>query len=209
MVYLRTQGVHIVAYLDDLLLMCQSRTTLREHTALAIYLLQVLGFVINWEKSELNPVQRITYLGFVVNSILMTISLPDEKVLKLKKEADSMLRKKEFSLRTLAAFIGLASSTIPTVLPAPLWYRNLQRLKIRHLHVTECYDSLVKLSLDEENELVWWKEELQAWNASQLLEPHQRVYIGSDASTVGELPMEAKALAVSGQKGKGQCTSML
>ena len=58
--YLHTQGVRIVAYLDDLL-MCQSQAI---HIALAIYLLQVLGFVINWEKSDLNPVQKIIYLGF-------------------------------------------------------------------------------------------------------------------------------------------------
>ena len=183
--YLRTQGVRIVAYLDDLLLMCQSQAILREHTALAIYLLQVLGFVINWEKSELNPVQRIIYLGFLINSIRMTISLPEEKIMKLRKEAGSILRKKEISLRTLASFIGLASSTIPAVLPAPLWYRNLQMLKIRQLHLEESYDSLVKLSPEEEIELTWWKEELQTWNGRQLLDPQQRACIGSDASSIG------------------------
>ena len=76
--YLHTQGICIVAYLDDLLLMSQSQVFLREHTALAIFLLQVLGFVINWEKSELNPVQKIIYLGFVIDSLRMTISLPEE-----------------------------------------------------------------------------------------------------------------------------------
>ena len=58
-------------------------------------------------------------------------------------------------------------------------------LKIKQLHAEESYDSLVKLSPAEERELIWRKEELQTWNSHQLLEPLQRVYIGSDASTIG------------------------
>ena len=96
----------------------------------------------------------------------MTFSFPEEKVLKLRKEAASMLRKKEISLCTLVSFIGLASSTIPAELPALLWYRNLQMLKISQLHLEKSYDSLVKLSPAEESELTWWKEEVQ--NMEQL-----------------------------------------
>ena len=58
-------------------------------------------------------------------------------------------------------------------------------LKTKQLHAEESYDSLVKLSPAEERELIWWKEELQTWNSHQLLESLQRVYIGSDASTIG------------------------
>ena len=58
--------------------------TLKEHTALAAYILQVLGFVINWEKSELDPMQRIIYVGYLIDSIRMTINLPEETIRKLK-----------------------------------------------------------------------------------------------------------------------------
>jgi hypothetical protein len=113
--------------------------------------------------------------------MLMKVS---HKIKKLKKQAGSLLRKKEFSLCNLALFIGLASSTIPAVWLAPLWYRNLQMLKIRRLHIEESYNAMVKISSAEREELIWWKE-LQAWNGRLLLEPQQMVYIGSDASTIG------------------------
>ena len=80
-----------IAYQDDILLMCQSQSLLRKRTSLALNILQILGFVINWEKSELNSVQMILYLGFLSNSMLMQVSLPDKKIKKLKKQAGSLL----------------------------------------------------------------------------------------------------------------------
>ena len=80
--------------------MSQSQANLREHTSLATNLLQALGFVINWEKSELKPVQRIVYLCFLIDSIFVMISLPADRVKKLRKKPGSMLQKKEISLKS-------------------------------------------------------------------------------------------------------------
>lgn len=55
---------------EDLLVMTQQINTL----------LHLLGFSINWGKSTLIPSQEIQFLGFVVNSVTMTMSLPEEKV---------------------------------------------------------------------------------------------------------------------------------
>ena len=79
--------------------MCQSQSLLRKRTSLALNILQILGFVINWEKSELNSVQMI-YLGLLSNSMLMQVSLPDKKIKKLKKQAGSLLWRKEFSTQS-------------------------------------------------------------------------------------------------------------
>ena len=49
-----------------------------------VQLLQLLGFVINFEKSQLNPTQKIQYLGFEIDSVRMTISLPEEKVTRIR-----------------------------------------------------------------------------------------------------------------------------
>ena len=45
-----------------------------------IFLLQHLGFILNMEKSILNPVQKIEFLGLIVNSVKMTLSLPEQKI---------------------------------------------------------------------------------------------------------------------------------
>ena len=41
-----------------------------------IFLLQLLGFVLNLEKSILNPVQEIGFLGVTINSLKMCLFLP-------------------------------------------------------------------------------------------------------------------------------------
>ena len=46
-------------------------------------LLQSLGFVINVNKSQLIPVTRILYLGFIIDTVSMTLLLPDEKIVKI------------------------------------------------------------------------------------------------------------------------------
>ena len=49
-----------------------------------IFLLQHLGFVINLKKCELDPAQEIEFLGLIVSSQNMTLSIPDEKIGKIK-----------------------------------------------------------------------------------------------------------------------------
>ena len=48
-----------------------------------IFLLQNLGFIINQKKSVFIPVQKIEFLGVMIDSLEMTLSLPQEKVHKI------------------------------------------------------------------------------------------------------------------------------
>ncbi|KAL0194576.1 hypothetical protein M9458_008148, partial [Cirrhinus mrigala] len=57
------QGVRILNYLDDWLIMAHSRDQLCEHRDLVLQHLSHLGLRVNREKSKLSPVQRISFLG--------------------------------------------------------------------------------------------------------------------------------------------------
>ena len=50
-------GVRLIIYLDDFLLIAKNPTKLLADRDTTLYLLQVLGFVINWKKSVLQPTQ--------------------------------------------------------------------------------------------------------------------------------------------------------
>ena len=80
---LRHQGVRLVMYLDDMLVMSQSREELGRQLAQITSLLESLGFVVNKDKSQLLPVQTIQYLGFLVNSREMKIRLTEEKIVQI------------------------------------------------------------------------------------------------------------------------------
>ena len=79
-------NIRILIYLDDMLLMSQSIERLVIVRDTVIFLLQHLGFVINLKKSVMEPVQTIEYLGLVINSIQITLSLTEEKVKGILRE---------------------------------------------------------------------------------------------------------------------------
>ncbi len=60
---LRQVGVRILNYLDDWLILTQSREQLGDPRDLVLRHLSQLGLRVNWEKSKLPPVQRISFLG--------------------------------------------------------------------------------------------------------------------------------------------------
>ena len=62
--FLRRLGVRIVIYLDDMIVLNQSKLELeRDHNSL-LCLLMLLGFAVNWKKSFLYPTQILGFLGF-------------------------------------------------------------------------------------------------------------------------------------------------
>ena len=93
------------------------------------YLLENLGFVINFEKSCLVPTQQLEFLGFVVNTRDMTLLLPGCKVESIKRHCSDVLAHPEISVRELSQLIGKLTASIQAIFPAPLHYRHLQHLK--------------------------------------------------------------------------------
>lgn len=66
--WLSSRGIRIVVYLDDFLILAKSREECADNTKLTISLLQFLGFIINWEKSELAPLRSCRSLGMIIHS---------------------------------------------------------------------------------------------------------------------------------------------
>lgn len=77
---LRIKGVRLHHYLDDLLLLTQNKDQLLEHRSLVISTLQEFGWLLNLEKSHLEPTQSLVFLGAHFNTLEGTISLPEEKI---------------------------------------------------------------------------------------------------------------------------------
>ena len=182
---LRQLGVRCIVYLDDLLIMGQSPEEARQVTANTLALFQALGFLINWEKSILEPKQEIVFLGLLVSSRTMTLSLPSPKLIDLRREIQSLLTKEVVSVRQLAHIVGKLNSTALAVLPAPLHYRELQNLKISSLHEMESYNAQTALSPAARDDLSWWLGQLQRWNGRSFIVKRPEVVIQSDASLRG------------------------
>ena len=126
MAILRRVGMKAVIYLDDLLLMNESRQGLLNNRDTAIWLLTSLGFVINMEKSVLVPSQKLEYLGFLIDSRDMLFSLPHKKVVDIKTNCVMLLNSDVVTVRDVAKVTGRLTACAAAVLSAPLHYRHLQ-----------------------------------------------------------------------------------
>ncbi|XDV34056.1 hypothetical protein PO909_004266 [Leuciscus waleckii] len=74
------RGVRILNYLNDWLILAQSREQLCEYRDMVLSHLSHLGLRVNWEKSKLIPGQRISFLGMELDSINTTASLTEARV---------------------------------------------------------------------------------------------------------------------------------
>ena len=81
----------------------------------------------------LTPTQRIEFLGVTVDSLIMTLSLPESKVSKIQKHCLELLQKTQVSILELTKLIDLLSSIIQAVLPAQVNFRYLQQQQIQAL----------------------------------------------------------------------------
>ena len=101
--------IRIIAYLDDFVILGKTleETVLSRDTV--VCLLQNLGFVINLKKSVLHPTQRTEFLGMIIDSVEMTVSLPQEKLESISKRCQDTLSMQEVSIKDIAKLLGILS----------------------------------------------------------------------------------------------------
>ena len=184
--FLRSLGVRLIVYIDDILVIGKSPDEVRNHVEALIALLEGLGFIVNMEKSVLTPSQHIEFLGLQLDTSNMCLSLPGHKIRTIQGEAAQLLRQGCISARRVAQFIGKLNAASQAVFPAPLFYRHLQRdLQGALARGDQSYDSMLQLSQPSQEEVQWWQEHLTLWNGRTLLKHRQQLVIQSDASMTG------------------------
>ena len=70
---LRNKGYCCTSYLDDNYLQGEDKNVCIHNINENAKLLLKLGFVIHSEKSQFEPVQKLVYLGFILDSQKMTV----------------------------------------------------------------------------------------------------------------------------------------
>ena len=126
--YLRKRGIRIIVYLHDFLILGSSVEDSRTNTLLILDLLHFLGFTINWEKSILVPSQSLTFLGLCINSLALSLSLPEKKILNIHNKCHQILSNYTQSAREVASLVGTlalnrSSQTLCQLETRPQCYR--------------------------------------------------------------------------------------
>ena len=96
-----------------------------------------------------------------------------------------MLNQTTVTVRELSKLIGTFASLDLAVLPAKLYYRNLQLLRAQTLRKKYSYESATPLNPACEQELRWWISHLQQVNGREIKVPPPHLIIDTDDSLSG------------------------
>jgi hypothetical protein len=186
---LRLRGMILVAYLDDILLIAPSKDTCSFHTSILREHLQQFGYLINWAKSMGEPTQTQDFLGFLLNSLQMTVSLPLPKLKLLRRAAVNLLNKARaltpLTLRMVASLMGRLQATSQAIPDGRVFLRCIQHQMRLALRSNPDYESTLILSPLSILDLEKWVEILLEWNGTPLHPTQPTIFIDSDASDLG------------------------
>lgn len=154
---LRREGYTSVNYIDDAILIGDSYEQCLDNVIETVHLSDSLGFTVHPEKSVLSPSQCVTFLGFVINSVTMSVTLTEAKRQKIKKSCVRLIALRKCSIRDFAQVIGQLVATEPCFPHAPLFYRDLESAKTETLKFFKGnYDATMRIREESKIILKWW-----------------------------------------------------
>lgn len=186
--FLRGFGVRVFCYLDDTLILGETREICLRSTIFVGRVLEALGFFIHPKKSDLEPTQIIRFLGFQVDSRRMTVALPQEKIRKLRGEI-SKLRQWVSSgspvrLRKYASVVGFMLSCSQAHPYAMAHFRSFEVAKEQAFKNGATWDSEFVVPDSILEDLAWWESDGRIWERSFAVQDAQfRIF--TDASQSG------------------------
>ena len=182
--FLHRTGIRLRRYLDDWLIQVSSWEQVLLALETVLQLCRSLGIVVNWEKSQLIPTQRMVYLGVLLDSISFRASPALKRVEKLLSIGDVFLSCVRQPVSSWLELLGVLSSMIQLVPGGRLRMRSLQ-FTLRQSWDQVDQTVLVSWTPDIRWDLEWWldRERLELGVALDQVSPQLDLW--SDASDVG------------------------
>ena len=159
--YLRENLLRVNLWVDDFLLMSEKRFAC-DHKDLLLNTLEELGWIVNYEKSDLSDSTDCTYVGFEIESNgpggIPWLQVTKKRVTKLKKDIHRCLSKESIT----SCVAGQCVSMTKAVLPAKLLLQNIYK----YIAQRQAWDELTFLPSSVTQELKWWESAIDNWNGS-------------------------------------------
>lgn len=155
-IHCRSLGLRLILYLDDSLLLARPKSLAYQHRDLLMALLDDLGFVINFAKSEIEPRQNWTYIGLDWSSATMHVAVPQDKLQQLHEAAQGLLDTHKPTCRKVQRFLGRANFSALGLPRARLHMRALQTCLRRTYKSVRDLFKPCPLSGQARKDLTWW-----------------------------------------------------
>ena len=176
----------IIHYLDDFLIVAKNNVPIATQALNeTIALFNWLHIPIAPGKLE-GPTTSLTYLGILINTATMSISLPADKLSKLTARLAEWRIGRKCTKRELLSLVGQLSFATKVVRSGRTFLRRLIDLsktaKKLHHHIT--------LNAETRQDITWWQTFLPKWNGHSIIYDSQTtkssdIHLFSDASNIG------------------------
>ena len=176
------KGHHnIIVYLDDFLVVAPTKQECSNSMNVLISLLRKLGLAINWKKVD-DPCNIITFLGIQLNSVNLSLSLPEPKLMELKHLLDSFKSKVRASKKQLQSLAGKLNWACRVVRGGRVYLRRVLNL----MNLLNLSHHKTKLSVSFLDDIDWWIECLDTFNGKCMFNnSYHPELVHVDACTVG------------------------
>lgn len=183
--YLRKQGVIIIIYIDDLLILGNSYKECKKHVAKVLNMLRRLGFIINESKCVLEPLKKFTYLGCVWDTEAWTVGLKEQRVHNIRSLALQLIQSHHVKVRDVAKFLGRTQSVAGIVPLARLRSRSVLYEFSQMAKTPADYNKYYEMSQQAREQLSLWTElDLDCCSPISFLN-REVVSVDTDASDTG------------------------
>lgn len=161
--HVRSLGIRVHAYLDDWLQPSASQALSWSHSRRLLSIVLDLGFLPNWDKSDLIPTQSFIFLGAQFNLELGLVSPAPVRIKSLQQSLGQLLQVDQASARHLHSVLGQMESMADLLPLGRAYKRPLQwELKTRWCQRSSRWDTLIPLH-------PWFAKTICYWLGADLL----------------------------------------
>ena len=153
------KDIRIHQYLDDWLVRAKSHQVCLQHTRDLLKLCQVLGWIVNLEKSELEPKQVFDFVGYQFDLKSGRVRPTPDRWQNLKAKIQAVLVRPSCPVRQFMSLIGLLTATEKQVYLGRLHMRPIQWHLKNNWRVPESLEKVIPVPTSLHPHLEWWLEE--------------------------------------------------
>ena len=179
------KGIRIHQYLDDWLVRATSHRTCLQHTQTLVKICQDLGWLVNVEKSELEPKQVFDFVGYQFDLRSGWVRPTPDRWQSLQEKIRTLLSLPACPVRQLMSLIGLLTATEKQVHLGQLHMRPIQWHLKNNWRVPESLEKVIPLPTSLHPHLQWWLVEDNVLQGQALHPLQHALQIFIDASKEG------------------------
>ena len=183
---MRGEGISCLGYIDDCLIISSTEKFAHSDSDSLYEVLANLGFKINEVKSSLKPSTEIIFLGYIIDSISMTVRPTDEKIEKAIRRITKLLNSNTLIIREVAEVIGFLVDLCKGVEYGKRHYREIEKDKIFSLRRAgeEGFNGSMRLTFKAKQDLNWWLDNLNQ-SSKKIRIQAPKITLTTDASEEG------------------------